>query len=327
MQGAPRKIHLVTRAYLEGWAPNGKLIPVDREWGIQKPKTPAAVGWQERWWSTDNPELNAMCEEACNRLETKVPPLLKRVRSSWPLEHEDRGLLAQFAALHVVRTDGFAEWFAQAREDSLKRYRHEFSSPEGYEEFCRRMRSDAERAKKVLRLNKMASLIGWMHWTLVVFDDPLLVTSDQPVAPVPILGEGQAEEVSVVPRGGWASLVEVRFPLSPYEALLGTWDPGNREAEIVRGTWATAIELNAITRAQARRYYRTPEQEPAMPPAILKEQPHAFGPLAPSLLSGYSTKVAMDSTRRKEAQAEVNRLIETGDDKTLSVAIAKQVAA
>ena len=130
-----------------------------------------------------------------------------------------------------------------------------------------------------------------------------------------------------MPRGGWSSLVEVRFPLSPREALLGTWYPGNLEANVVQGTWATAVEFNGVTRAQARRYYQSPEQEPAMPPAILKEPVRAFEPISPSLLQDYSVEVALDSDRRKQATAEVNRLIEKGDDNTLSIAIAEEIQA
>jgi hypothetical protein len=300
------------------------LVPVDQKYGRLKPKSPAAVAYEKNWWGASNPDLNAKCEEACGKLESRVPPLLRRLQRSWPLDYKDRGILAQFAALHVARTEGFADWFSEAREKSLAEYQAEFSSAKSYEKFREQMQSDAERAKKILKLNKMASLIGWMHWTLVIWDEPLLVTSDQPVAPVPILGEGETQEVSVVPRRGWSSLVEVRFPLSPNEALLGTWHPGNMEAKIARGTWETAVEFNAVTRAQARRYYHSPEQEPAMPPAILREPVLAFEPISPSLLPGYSAEVALNSERRQQATAEVNRLIEKGDDKTLSIAIAEE---
>src|SRR4051812_44740543 len=104
MDGAPSKIHLTSKAYLGGWAPAGWLRPVDRKWGRQKPRPPAAVAWERDWWGNDNPKLNAACEGACNRLETLVPELLGRVQESWPLDVDDRGVLAQFIGLHIVRT-------------------------------------------------------------------------------------------------------------------------------------------------------------------------------------------------------------------------------
>src|SRR4029077_5565648 len=92
-------------------------------------------------------------------------------------------------------------------------------------------------------INKLSSVFGSMHWTLLRFDDPLLITSDQPVAPVPLLTPGVIEPFAALPGGGWLDTLEVRCPLTPHLALLATWHMGP-EAEPIAGTWQDAVNLN-----------------------------------------------------------------------------------
>jgi hypothetical protein len=122
--------------------------------------------------------------------------------------------------------------------------------------------------------------------------------------------------------------VEVRFPLSPYEALLATWyGARDDEGEPIPCNWAAAVNLNGITRAQAPRYYHSPTHLPAMPPAILREPLMEFEPLAPCVLPAYSTQAAVGSERRSRASTEVTRLIEANDDTTLTLIVADGLAA
>lgn len=324
----PSKIHLTTRAYLKRWTVNGLLRPVHPRYGPQKPKHPSAVAYERDWWSKGNPALNAACEEQCGKIETLIPDLLPRVQESWPLNLEDRATLAQLMALHVTRTAAFSEWFAVARDESLPKYEDRFTTPEGYERFRSAMFSDEERAKKILRINKLATVLGSMHWSLLTFENALLATSDQPVAPVPLLGAEEQEAVSPTPRRGWLETLEVRFPLSPHEALLATWYGAlDGEGEPIPCDWAAAVNLNGITRAQAPRYFHSPSHLPAMPPAILREPLMQFEPLAPSVLPGYGTQAAFVSERRSRTSAEVTRLIEANDDATLTLIIADRLAA
>lgn len=124
-QNAPSKIHVVTRAYLAGWAPapGGVLRPVSVEYGEQKPKNPSAVGWVKDWWGSGDPALNEACERACRPLEGIVPALLREVEERWPFagDDDDRGILGQFMALHVLRTDAAKQFFAVARENSQRK--------------------------------------------------------------------------------------------------------------------------------------------------------------------------------------------------------------
>ncbi len=159
-QNAPSKIHVVTRAYLAGWAlpPDGVLRPVSLEHGVQKPTTPAGAGWVRDWWGQDDPALNEACEAACQPLEGLVPELLANVEQRWPFAGDnERGLLAQFIALHVVRSEATRAWFAIAREDSLTSMQENWNLSVPFDEFATVARSDKERARKLLAMiNKLA---------------------------------------------------------------------------------------------------------------------------------------------------------------------------
>lgn len=329
MSQAPGKIHLVTKAYLAGWARDGLLRPVHVQYGRQKLKSPSGVGWLPSWWGAANPELNAACEEACGKLETLVPDLLSDVPRAWPPDSHTRGLLAQFAALHIVRTEAFAAWFEHERERSLTLYRDQFSTPGHYARFCKEMRSDRERAKKTLRLiNKIGSLIASMHWTLLRFEQPWLITSDQPVCPVPLLGVGEQQVIQAIPAGGWVKTIEIRCPLTPHLALLATWHRDVSNVAAIDGTWEQATNLNGAMRAQTSRWrFEVPDCRPPMPPAIFREPVTAFEPLSPAILPGYSSVAARVSELRHRAQAEVQRLIEDRDDKTLTIVTPERAAA
>jgi hypothetical protein len=327
VQPAPSKIHLATKAYLAGWASEGLLRPMHTRFGAQKSRSPAAVAWRRDWWGAGNPDLNRVCEDACGRLESVVPELLTEVEDRWPLELEDRAVLAQFVVLHIVRTQAFADWFIGARENSLETFRDRFTVPEGFERFREEMRSDKRRALKILRMiNKLGTLIASMHWTLIRFDEPVLITSDQPTCPVPLLEPGAVAPVAATPETGWIDTVEVRFPLTPRLALLGTWWMAGHGAP-VDGTWAHAVNLNGAVRAQAHtQWFHSLDRAPALPAAISREPMTQFEPISPEIIPGYSMQVARESDLRERAKVEGEKLIESQDDSTLTVITAQRRA-
>jgi uncharacterized protein DUF4238 len=317
---SPRKIHVVTKAYLSGWAMNGLVIPVSVEYGKQKPKSPAAVGWDLEWWGSDDAKLNRICEEACGKLESKLPDALAAVES-WPLSQDDRAVIAQFLALHVLRTRAFPTWFAGVRDSSLAGLQERFRSRNEYETFKHQRLTDRERAVRLISLiNKLGSVFGSMHWTLLHFDEPLLITSDQPVAPVPLLTPGVIEPFVALPGGGWLDTLEVRCPLTPHLALLATWHMGP-EAEPVAATWQHAVNLNASSKAQAaKQFIQTPEREPAMPGAIFAQmEPPILLPISIQILPGYTLDAATRSLRREQTSKIVTALIEQQDHKTITL--------
>lgn len=327
-QNAPSKIHVVTRAYLAGWAlpPHNRLRPVNVKYGDQKPKTPAGAGWVDQWWGEGDPALNETCEQVCQKLEGLVPDLLRTAEERWPFSDDrDRALLAQFIALHGVRNDAMKTWFEDARENSLRSIsgRWDESDSVSFDQFAAHHRSDAERARKLLTMtNKLASSLASMHWTLLRFAEPIVITSDHPVCPVPRLGDGEEVEVAAMPAQGWGNIVEFRFPLTPRLVLLGSWHLDDESDKPLDAHWNDAAAINAVLRAQAQRqWFRVhPGPIPAFPGLIFREVDRSSGPIAPGLLPGYSTAVARQSPRRIEVVQQVERLIESEDDKMIFVA-------
>jgi hypothetical protein len=265
--------------------------------------------------------LNGACEESCAKLENELPGALAAVEAGWPLSLDGRGVIAQFLALHVLRTRAFPDWFEPVRNSSLAQYHDRFPSRKKYEKWKREMQSDRERSKKLLSLiNKLSTVFGSMHWSLLRFDEPLLITGDQPVCPVPLLGPGAIQPVAAIPRDGWLDTCEIRCPLTPRLALIATWYMGPETAP-VDGTWAQAVNLNAGTRAQAvEQYFQTPEREPALPAAIFAQpQPPLLAPISIDVLPGYSMAVAAESARRDQTTKRIEELIEKQDHETITV--------
>jgi hypothetical protein len=315
---SPRKIHVLTKAYLNGWAIDGVVVPVSVEYGKQKPKSSAGVGWDREWWGCDDPGLNLACEEACGKLESRLPGALAAV-SSWPLNLDDRSVIAQFLALHVLRTRAFSTWFAGTRDSSLSELRDHFRSQDEFEAFRRQRLTDRERAVRLISLiNKLGSVFGSMHWTLLYFDEPLLITSDQPVSPVPLLTPGAVEPFAAIPGSGWLDTLEVRCPLTPRLALLATWHT-MPEAAPIEGAWQDAININVSSKSQAvKQSIQTPAREPAMPGAIFAQATApVVMPISIQVLSGYTLDAAQQSPRRLQAAKIVTDLVEQQEHKMM----------
>ena len=318
---SPSKIHVVTKAYLQGWALDGLLQPVGVAHGPQKLKHPAGVGWDLEWWGAGDKVLNRVCEESCQKLETVLPQALAAAQSSWPLELSDRAVLAQFLALHVLRSRAFPDWLDAIRAQSLAGLRERFPSEQQYREFARVMGSDRERGKKLISLiNKLGTVFGSMHWTLLRFDEPLLVTGDQPVSPVPLLAPGQVQEVAAIPDTGWLDTCEIRCPLTPRLALLMTWWSGP-ETDPLDGMWAHAVNLNTATTVQAvKQSFRYPGRLPALAPEVFAvPQPQVLSAISTGLLPGYTNETARTSNRREIAIKNVRQLVERQDHETLTI--------
>jgi hypothetical protein len=317
---APKKIHLVTQAYLRAWSSDGLLRPVSVRYGRQKLRSCAAVGWRREWWGSEDSTLNTVCEESCGKLEMVLPDALDAVEARWPLCLSDRAVIAQFLALHVLRTDAFADGFGPVRDESLARFRRRFPSQDGYERWRREMQSDRHRANKLLgMINKFATIFASMHWTLLRFEEPLLVTGDQPVCPVPLLTPGLEAPIGAVPRDGWLDTCEVRCPLTPDLALLASWHMGPPDP-VLAGTWGHAVNINASVVAQSvEQYFQNRLREPAMPPAIWREPQRRFPPISIEILEDYSLAAAVESPLRAQTKRALEVLIEKQDRETITV--------
>jgi hypothetical protein len=320
VQQAPSKIHIASQAYLVGWTVDGLLKARDVRSDHARPKAPAAVAWRRDWWGANNPQLNSRAEQECGKIETLLPAVLADIEHRWPLANEERFALSMFIALHVLRTPAFLEWLEDKRGETLEDYRDQFSTARKFERFREVMLSDGERAKRILSMvNKISTILACMNWTLLRFDEPLLITSDHPVCPVPLIEEGQDRAIHPIPGDGWMNTIEVRFPLTPHLALLATWHMSEPQPPI-SGRWEHAVNLNAAVRVQADRHWLyTPARMPALPPAVFSDPIASFLPIAPAVLPGYNVAAAKASKLREGTQKEIDKLIESQDAKTITM--------
>ncbi len=316
----PSKIHLAAQAYLAAWMLSGSLQAVHVRYGPQGPRSPAAVGWRKQWWGHADPHLNQICEEACGKLENEWPGLWPSVIDSWPPSNDARILLAQFMALHVVRTDGFRRWYTNRRDGAVDGYRAQFTDEQQFAVFAEGVGCDRERSLRLLAMqNKISSVLASMHWSLLQFDEPLLVTSDQPVCPVGLMDLGMSQRVGATPPLGWIETVEVRFVLSPRHALVATWHEGPDTTPHI-GTWHQASNINGVLIQQTEMHWvHVPNTSPAVPPLIMLDPTHRFETLSPTLIPGYGSHVARASKLRLAVEREVTTLINNHNDATMTV--------
>ncbi len=307
MAPAPKKIHLTSRTYLKNWAIKDKVTWTDVETGAAASRDIENVGFRRRWWGTD-PDLSRAAEAALRSIENDVTAFLRDPRSHWPVG-ELRGKLAQFVAIHVVRTLAWRAWFERAvfstvaenieqlplLDRAFIHSGHDMVQPEVHTEYVFR------------QMTRLASLFASMHWTLVKFDGPLLATSDQPVTPVPMsVATGRAPMRSI-PEGSFAEIVEFRMPMSPDIALVGSWRDDYDEPHIRRGSLGDACSLNASTIKQAERgWCRQPgTYAPRLAPPLL--QPISY-PLSPQLFPEMTPASIKASTRRRNTDRLLREL-------------------
>ena len=144
-----------------------------------------------------------------------------------------------------------------------------------------------------------------MHWTLVDFPSPLLVTSDDPVVIWPRCQLARVPQPTPLTTGLLETL-EVRVPVSPTHLLLMTWSDGfDDDEKRAMGKRHHAKNANAFTRAQADKHWF---YMPGTAPVIGKRR--RFPPISAELINGYSVDAVAKSRRR----AAVASTIKDGRD-------------
>jgi hypothetical protein len=200
----PRRIHLASRCYIRGFAVNGRVFVDAAQAGkpgeVQE-RTVSSVAWRPGWWGSSS-ELAEAAEFLLGRSEDETAPILRELTNRWPLSREDRAALAQFIAIHAVRTPAWRNAYdtvtTLAIHDELDRRRWD---PEVEKQAVAELISDRMRVESLLKqIPRMASLFMSMHWSLVQFNDPLLASCDQPVVCVPILEPWQRRPIQAMPR-------------------------------------------------------------------------------------------------------------------------------
>lgn len=309
MATTPERHHTITAGYLDRFARKGR-VAVHRTDGSTREIGPRAVGFQRDYWGSDAVEV----ERAFSKTENGALRLLRKLGERWPLSTDDRGLLAEFVAMHVIRTPAFGAFVRSSGGRALDKAVHEQAEQHGVSEdelaaAAQGMRSQRYHVETLLgQIGRVGSAFGNMQWNLVRFDQDWLITSDQPVVVVP-QGDGSVSPASSVPAFGLLNAMEAFFALDPRQLLLMTWVDKEDGVQLLSGTRRQACSVNCAIRAQAlTEWFSCPgTMPPFLAPPVL--EPSSY-PISTELLPGYILSVAARSERRAAANELMMRMIE-----------------
>jgi uncharacterized protein DUF4238 len=296
-----KNAHIVPRTYLENWAVDGRIGVIQVKERKQLEQAVDNVGTRRHFYRRKRPDGSDIddIEWTLGELESKATPLLRSFADAWPLDKDDKVVLATLFAFQHLRTPRWKDEYEARTDRFLAQYdttQPTSLSPAELEEFNAHLRSDTRRLVMMLSTATTASAIfASMHWTLVEFERPLVATSDHPL----VLwhgAESRSPAATEITQIGIFDCVEIRLPLSPTHAVVMTWlDYPEDEHARARGTRDHASNLNAFTVASAERQWF---HRPGAP------TPQASGnlrPLSLQLVPNYSAAAAGSSRRRERA--------------------------
>ncbi len=299
--------HIVPRMYQRAFEVNGKVAVHADGAADCVPASTKTAGTRPAYYRRTRPDGDLMddVEASLSVIEHKATQPLRELITGKPLTAERKGILAQFIAVQMLRGPAFFEQREQlivpmVEELEADDFTHEGLAAAGGDIVVARKQAvekylDSTRSlmSMLTRSVKLASIFGYMRWSIVRFDQPALAYSDHPVAMWPMNLE--TTQVFSKQQFGPLSALEVRFPLAPDAAVLMDWvDRSDQHA--VSLDISAASEFNAFTVAQAdREWMHRPGAEPE-----IANGPHQ--PLSRILEPGYDRSAMHRSVRRSRAQ-------------------------
>ena len=258
---AKKHTHVTPRVYLRRFAADGLLI-AERTGCEPEPIGVPEVAVRKRFYTlkrSDGTSSNEV-ENSLGILENRVTAAFRAVdRGALPLDSETKAVLAEFIGVQMTRGVRYREM----RSDHIKQ------SEDWLREHVRALflkHAPSERASEaddyasnydLSRLETQESVVQAgigtsiiltnalvnMCWTIVGFDKPVLLSSDQPV--VSWYAPHRA--------GPWAPsvAVEIRVPLSPTRALVASWHDEADRSHVQHGDALAGLSMNHYTARQA----------------------------------------------------------------------------
>lgn len=305
----PRNIHIASAGYLRRFAVGGHVMVHDVETGVRARRGVKAAARRLDWWGRE-PGLAEAIEKSLSQCEGPALAYLRTLDRRWPVERDAKAVIAQFIAIHVVRTPAFGVLLRDTAEAAIadERARGRIK-PEDFEEAAKVFRGERIHAHSLLgQITRIASVLMSMQWIRVQFADGLLITGDQPVVALPWMPEGRQPNMAVMPVGGFLDTMEIRFSVDPQSALIMTWHPDEDAAEGVEGTFSQACNLNnSISRQADKEWFFRPDTVPhQLDPATLQR---VVLPISPDLIRGYTPQLARSSPRRRAADQLMQEIV------------------
>jgi hypothetical protein len=283
--------HVISAGYIRNWSVDDlvmcELVPD----GQRLPLAPSRVGVRKKFYAgspkNDGTRTAAPAERARGLVETNALPLLRELPDRWPLrDSSQRAWVALWLAMTLCSSPrqrrsipGTVQRFFSDLEQSdpifaaiTRRTRGEFAQP------------DFELDSMFEEVSTVASLIGQMHWTLLRFARPEVVSSDHPIDAV--LWTKDANRSAGAPSGLVCDSREVRIPIGPAAALFLSWADGDDRVDMVhaRRHHVGIVNRGVWVRAEHHRFWQ-PGQTPR---GIDDSRPSA--PLSRELFPDYDPK-------------------------------------
>ena len=310
-QVKPRS-HVVSAGYLRAWTHGGEIAL--RLGASEESVTTSVrnVGVRSNFYRRERLKTGETIydtEWSIEQMETAGLPIISSLASRWPLDFNDKACAAQFFGLQHVRGPAFKGWHEQDIQPTIDAVRNDpvgrtaptpGESPEDVADgLIERLSSDTVRIVRMIGAARtVAVAFGSMHWTLVRFAKPRLVTSDQPVVVWP-LSRGRARPCPNELNSGVTDTLEVFVPIAPQLLLLMTWVGPPDQPGVITGANRNIATANAFVVANAdAQWFHEPGVEPWL----------AAGPrdsLSAQLIPGYGVEAATRSKRRRDAAALV----------------------
>jgi uncharacterized protein DUF4238 len=304
--------HTVSAGYIRRFASNRRVTVHHVTRGVFDTGS-RAVGFQNDFWGSE--DLSREVEEAFDKCENPVLQMLRDLPRRWPLATTDRAAVAQFLAIHVIRTPAYGAFVRRAgkhaREDAVRDVaaQHGLMEDEISTRATEILSGQRNHVRTLLgQVGRIASMFSNMQWALVQFDHDHLITSDQPVVMLPLV-QATISPASSVPIYGFSKIMEARFTLDPRQVLLMTWADAPDIASLLSGTYSQACSINCAIRAQSLEEWvcRPQTTPPFHAPPILTPSIYA---ISTELLAGYTVQSALQSRRRAESDRLISRIIE-----------------
>nr|WP_228498547.1 DUF4238 domain-containing protein [Plantibacter sp. VKM Ac-2876] len=231
MSGRPKRHHTVPRFYLDGFADGDMLHAVNVRDGTEhKSNVLNATVESHFYTASHHPTDPDAFEASLSVAEGTAAGILRSISErNWPLSVSDRSALAQFATLQVLRVQGQRRQMHDALGSILRELAAkdpaEFDrvvslpgAPEGVDFASGEVPALVSSAVHIQQITMLIpELVGHLlhrHWALVRFDEPSLITSDEPLTPIPNPQENHNEALGL--ENSWALL----FPLARDLALV-----------------------------------------------------------------------------------------------------------
>jgi hypothetical protein len=307
--------HIVPAGYLRGFAEGNMIMRHKVATNRVYERSVRKVGTRKRAYARHRPKDGSRIDDvewALSQLENHIESV-RKADQRFPFSREDRSVIAEFAASQHVRGPKWAQQNKENHEALMTEIEtsgllpsdpiiNEITKP-GIKRNEAQLGTDTALLATMQRWIYVTKTVFYaMHWTLVRFERPILITSDHPVVLWPATEEPRSSTANA--SVGLLNTLEVRYPLTSQLCLLMTWRDEPDAPEIVPGNREKAKNVNGFTRAQAEdEWFYLPGTTPPMP-----DEHSRLLPLSMLLYPHYGIGQVASSRRRDAAATAAHQV-------------------